>query len=393
MAIRSFREADVAGKRVLLRVDFNVPLDEGEIRDDTRIQAALPTIRELLDRGAGLILISHLGRPKGEPDPKFSLAPVATRLESLLDRPVDFVPDVVGDNATRAARELKPGQLILLENLRFEPGEEKNDPEMAGKLADLADVFVNDAFGAVHRAHASTEGVAHLLPSYAGRLLLAEIEALQRLFESPREGYVAILGGAKVSDKISVLEQLVPRIETLLIGGGMANTFLLEQRIEVGKSLVETDALGDARRVRDLATQSGTRVRLPVDTVVAPDIDSLETQTVSVSEVTPAQAIFNIGPLTIADFGQRIQAAKTIFWNGPMGVFERPPFANGTTEIARAVAESDAFSVIGGGDSVAAVEAAGLAGKISHISTGGGASLEFVQGRTLPGIEALRGHQ
>jgi phosphoglycerate kinase len=393
MAIRSFREADVAGKRVLLRVDFNVPLDEGEIRDDTRIQAALPTIRELLDRGAGLILISHLGRPKGEPDPKFSLAPVATRLESLLDRPVDFVPDVVGDNATRAARELKPGQLILLENLRFEPGEEKNDPEMAGKLADLADVFVNDAFGAVHRAHASTEGVAHLLPSYAGRLLLAEIEALQRLFESPREGYVAILGGAKVSDKISVLEQLVPRIETLLIGGGMANTFLLEQRIEVGKSLVETDALGDARRVRDLATQSGTRVRLPVDTVVAPDIDSLETQTVSVSEVTPAQAIFDIGPLTIADFGQRIQAAKTIFWNGPMGVFERPPFANGTTEIARAVAESDAFSVIGGGDSVAAVEAAGLAGKISHISTGGGASLEFVQGRTLPGIEALRGHQ
>jgi phosphoglycerate kinase len=393
MAIRSFREADVAGKRVLLRVDFNVPLDEGEIRDDTRIQAALPTIRELLDRGAGLILISHLGRPKGEPDPKFSLAPVATRLESLLDRPVDFVPDVVGDNATRAARELKPGQLILLENLRFEPGEEKNDPEMAGKLADLADVFVNDAFGAVHRAHASTEGVAHLLPSYAGRLLLAEIEALQRLFESPREGYVAILGGAKVSDKISVLEQLVPRIETLLIGGGMANTFLLEQRIEVGKSLVETDALGDARRVRDLATQSGTRVRLPVDTVVAPDIDSLETQTVSVSEVTPAQAIFDIGPLTIADFGQRIQAAKTIFWNGPMGVFERPPFAKGTTEIARAVAESDAFSVIGGGDSVAAVEAAGLAGKISHISTGGGASLEFVQGRTLPGIEALRGHQ
>jgi phosphoglycerate kinase len=223
--------------------------------------------------------------------------------------------------------------------------------------------------------------------------LLAEIEALQRLFESPREGYVAILGGAKVSDKISVLEQLVPRIETLLIGGGMANTFLLEQRIEVGKSLVETDALGDARRVRDLATQSGTRVRLPVDTVVAPDIDSLETQTVSVSEVTPAQAIFDIGPLTIADFGQRIQAAKTIFWNGPMGVFERPPFANGTTEIARAVAESDAFSVIGGGDSVAAVEAAGLAGKISHNTTGGGASLEFVQGRTLPGIEALRGHQ
>jgi phosphoglycerate kinase len=389
MTIRSYRDADVAGKRVLVRVDFNVPLAGGEIRDDTRIRAALPTISDLIDRGAAVVLISHLGRPKGERNPKYSLAPVAERLQSLLGRTVAFVPDIVGASAQEAANSLEPGNLLLLENLRFEMGEEQNDPALARRLASLADVFVNDAFGAAHRAHASTEGVARLIPSFAGALMLAEIEALQRIVESPREGFVAIIGGAKVSDKITVLEHLVPKVETLLIGGGMANTFLLEQRIEIGKSLAEPESVGEARRVLELASTSGTRVRLPVDAVVALDINSTEPETVSVSEVTPAQSIFDIGPATIADFSNRIGEAATIFWNGPMGVFERPAFATGTTEIARVVADSGAYSVIGGGDSVAAVEAAGVADKISHISTGGGASLEFVEGRKLPGIEVL----
>jgi phosphoglycerate kinase len=389
MTIRSYRDADVAGKRVLVRVDFNVPLAGGEIRDDTRIRAALPTISDLIDRGAAVVLISHLGRPKGERNPKYSLAPVAERLQSLLGRTVAFVPDIVGASAQEAANSLEPGNLLLLENLRFEMGEEQNDPALAKRLASLADVFVNDAFGAAHRAHASTEGVARLIPSFAGALMLAEIEALQRIVESPREGFVAIIGGAKVSDKITVLEHLVPKVETLLIGGGMANTFLLEQRIEIGKSLAEPESVGEARRVLELASTSGTRVRLPVDAVVALDINSTEPETVSVSEVTPAQSIFDIGPATIADFSNRIGEAATIFWNGPMGVFERPAFATGTTEIARVVADSGAYSVIGGGDSVAAVEAAGVADKISHISTGGGASLEFVEGRKLPGIEVL----
>jgi phosphoglycerate kinase len=389
MTIRSYRDAAVAGKRVLVRVDFNVPLAGGEIRDDTRIRAALPTITDLLDRRAAVILISHLGRPKGERNPKYSLAPVAERLQSLLGRPVAFIPDVVGASAHKAAKTLEPGNLLLLENLRFEMGEEQNDPALAKRLASLADVFVNDAFGAAHRAHASTEGVALLIPSFAGALMLAEIEALDRIVESQREGFVAIIGGAKVSDKITVLEHLVPKAETLLIGGGMANTFLLEQRIEIGKSLAEPESVGEARRVVELASTTGTRVRLPVDAVVALDVNSTEAETVSISEVAPAQSIFDIGPATTADFGERIRDAATIFWNGPMGVFEQPAFATGTTEVARAVADSGAYSVVGGGDSVAAVEAAGVADKISHISTGGGASLEFVEGRKLPGIEVL----
>jgi phosphoglycerate kinase len=390
MAIRSYEDADVSGKRVLVRVDFNVPLDGSEIRDDTRIRAALPTIRNLLDRGAAVILISHLGRPKGQPNPKYSLAPVAKRMSTLLDRPVSFVPDIVGKQAVNTARQLQPGNVLLLENVRFEPGEEKNDPAMASKLAALGDVYVNDAFGAAHRAHASTEAIAHLLPAYAGALMLGEIDALQQLVDSPREGFVAIIGGAKVSDKIAVLERLVDRVDSLLIGGGMANTFLLERGREIGTSLAEADATDDARRVVDLAKQRDTTILLPADVVVAPGIDSDKTSVVSIEAVPPDQGIFDIGPETIDAFANVIRNAKTIFWNGPMGVFEQPQFAIGTTAIANAVAESDAFSVIGGGDSVAAVEAAGVAGKISHISTGGGASLEFVEGRRLPGIEAFR---
>jgi phosphoglycerate kinase len=390
MAIRSYEDADVSGKRVLVRVDFNVPLEGSEIRDDTRIRAALPTIQNLLDRDAAVILISHLGRPKGQPNPKYSLAPVAKRLSTLLDRSVSFVPDVIGEQAVNAARQLQPGSVLLLENVRFEPGEEKNDAALAAKLAALADVYVNDAFGAAHRAHASTEAIAHLLPAYAGTLMLGEIDALQRLVGSPRAGFVAIIGGAKVSDKISILERLVDQVDSLLIGGGMANTFLLERGHEVGTSLAEADATDDARRVVELAKQRGTTILLPADVVVAPGIESDKTTVVSIEAVPSDQGIFDIGPEAINTFASAIRNARTIFWNGPMGVFEKPQFATGTTAIANAVADSDAFSVIGGGDSVAAVEAAGVADKISHISTGGGASLEFVEGRTLPGIEALR---
>jgi phosphoglycerate kinase len=390
MAIRSYEDADVSGKRVLVRVDFNVPLEGSEIRDDTRIRAALPTIQNLLDRDAAVILISHLGRPKGQPNPKFSLAPIAKRLSTLLDRSVSFVPDVVGEQAVNTAGQLQPGNVLLLENVRFEPGEEKNDAALAAKLAALADVYVNDAFGAAHRAHASTEAIAHLLPAYAGTLMLGEIDALQRLVDSPRAGFVAIIGGAKVSDKISVLERLVDQVDSLLIGGGMANTFLLERGHEVGTSLAEADATDDARRVVELAKQRGTTILLPADVVVAPGIESDKTTVVSIEAVPSDQGIFDIGPEAINTFASAIRNARTIFWNGPMGVFEKPQFATGTTAIANAVADSDAFSVIGGGDSVAAVEAAGVADKISHISTGGGASLEFVEGRTLPGIEALR---
>jgi phosphoglycerate kinase len=393
MAIRSYRDADVDGKRVMLRVDFNVPLDGTKIRDDTRIRAALPTIRDLLDRNAAVLLVSHLGRPKGQPNPKYSLAPVAERLSELLGQPVQFIDDVAGDAARDAAKNLRPRAILLLQNVRFEPGEEKNDPELAQRLAQLADLYVNDAFGAAHRAHASTEGIARLLPSYAGGLMLSEVEALQRLVDNPRDGFVAIIGGAKVSDKIGVLEHLVERVESLLIGGGMANTFLLERGNEIGTSLAEPDALDDARRVVQLAGQYGTAVLLPSDVVIAPSIDSDHTSTISADAVPTDQSIFDIGPDTIAGFSKRIGAAKTIFWNGPMGVFEKPQFATGTKEIARAVAESRAYSVIGGGDSVAAVEEAGVAGQISHISTGGGASLEFVEGGALPGIEALRGER
>jgi phosphoglycerate kinase len=390
MAIRSVLDADVAGKRVLVRVDFNVPIQNGQITDDTRIKAALPTINELLDNGAAVILVSHLGRPKGRANAAFSLAPVAARLRHLLERPVRLASDVVGSDARSAAKELKPGEVLLLENVRFEAGEETNDPDLSRQLAAFADIFVNDAFGAAHRAHASTVGVTKFLPSSAGLLMLCEIDALRRLVDQPERPFVAILGGAKVSDKIGVVERLLPRVDAVLVGGGMANTFLLAKGIEVGHSLAERDFIDKARDLFSSGQSRNVDIVLPVDVAVAPSIDDVAHVTwVPVSAVPSDQAIFDIGPGTVQRFGDALAGARTIFWNGPMGIFESPTFAAGTKGVAELVAKSDAFTVVGGGDSVAAVEQMGLGDHISHISTGGGASLEFVEGRTLPGLAAL----
>lgn len=389
MRTRSVRDADVAGKRVFVRVDFNVPLDGASITDDTRIRAALPTINLLLERGARVILCSHLGRPKGRVDERYRLAPVATRLSELLGRPVKNVNDVAGPDAQAAANALRDGEVLLLENARFEPGEEKNDPELARAMASLAEVFVNDAFGAAHRAHASTAGIADYLPSYAGLLMDAEVAALGRLISSPERPFVTILGGAKVSDKLAVIENLIPRVSTLVIGGGMANTFLLAQGHAIGTSLAEHDFAQKATELLALAATHGVDVLLPTDVVVAPTIDG-EPTVVEVDGVAEDRAIFDIGPETAKRFSARIAGAKTVFWNGPMGVFEQPAFAAGTKSIAQAVAAADAFTVVGGGDSVAAVEQMGVADRISHISTGGGASLEFVEGRELPGLAPLK---
>lgn len=388
MTYRSVRDADVSGKRVLVRVDFNVPMTDGRIRDDTRIRAALPTIEDLLARGASVILVSHLGRPKGKPTPEFSLAPVAKHLSELLGRPVAIAADVAGPHAQAAAAALRSGDVLLLENVRFEPGEEKNDPALARRLASLADLYVNDAFGAAHRAHASTVGVAEYLPAYAGYLMQGELDALRRLVDHPARPYVAILGGAKVSDKLAVIGNLASHVDTILVGGGMANTFLLAQGHPIGRSLAEPDFVGQAKSILAAAQRRAVDVLLPTDVVVARSLDETG-QTVPVSLVSDDVAIYDIGRATESLFAERIAAAKTIFWNGPMGVFERPAFAAGTLAVARSVAASHAFSVVGGGDSVAAVEEAGVADKISHISTGGGASLEFVEGRTLPGVAAL----
>jgi phosphoglycerate kinase len=388
MTYRSVREAEVAGKRVLVRVDFNVPMEDGRIADDTRIRASLPTIRDLLERTAAVILVSHLGRPKGKPDPTFTLRPIAARLADLLGRDVGFAEDVVGPSATAAVAALRPGQVLLLENVRFEAGEEKNDSELARRLAGLADLYVNDAFGAAHRAHASTVGVAELLPAYAGYLMQRELDALRRLVDSPERPYVAILGGAKVSDKLAVIENLAGRVDAIIVGGGMANTFLMAQGKRVGRSLAEPDLAAEARSVLDEAAKGTFDVLLPNDVVVAPSLEDAGT-TVSVDSIPDEQAVYDVGPETTRRYAARIAAARTIFWNGPMGVFERPAFAAGTTAVAKAVAASGAFSVVGGGDSIAAIERAGVADRIAHVSTGGGASLEFVEGRVLPGVAAL----
>jgi phosphoglycerate kinase len=388
MTYRSVRDADVSGKRVLVRVDFNVPMTGGKVSDDTRIRAALPTIQDLLARNAAVILVSHLGRPKGKPAPEFSLAPVAKHLSGLLGRHVRLAQDVAGPAAQSAVAALQPGDVVLLENVRFEPGEEKNDAGLARRLASLADLYVNDAFGTAHRAHASTVGVADFLPAYAGYLMQGELDALRRLVDNPTRPYVAILGGAKVSDKLAVIGNLASRVDAILVGGGMANTFLLAQGHPVGKSLAEPDFVEQANAVLADARQRGVDVLLPTDVVVAASLNEAG-RTVPVDAVTDVVAIYDIGENTAEHFGERISGAATIFWNGPMGVFERPAFAQGTLAVARAVAASGAFSVVGGGDSVAAIEQAGLADKISHISTGGGASLEFVEGRTLPGVAAL----
>ncbi|MFT4036605.1 MAG: phosphoglycerate kinase [Thermomicrobiales bacterium] len=389
MPMRSVADAPVDGKRVLVRVDFNVPLKDGAVTDDTRIRAALPTIELLLDNGAALILVSHLGRPKGKQDPKYSVAPVAARLAELLGKPVATADDVTGESARTASTSLQPGDILLLENSRFEPGEEKNDPALAAALAELADLYVNDAFGAAHRAHATTVGVAEHLPAYAGLLLQEEERVLSRLLDEPERPFIAILGGAKVSDKLAVIGHLLERVDALLLGGGMANTLLLADGEEIGDSLAEPDLVERASELLRTASETGVEIVLPRDVVVADSIDSTETSTVARNAVPAGQAIFDIGPETVADYGERIANARTVFWNGPMGVFEKSAFAEGTMGIARSVAEANAFTVVGGGDSIAAIEAAGVAAEIDHVSTGGGASLELLEGRTLPGIAAI----
>lgn len=389
MTLKTLDGVDVAGKRVIVRVDFNVPIENGQIQDDTRIRAALPTLRRLLDGGAALVLISHLGRPKGKVRPEFTLRPVAQRLSELLDRPVEIAGDVIGDDARVKVTAAKPGDVILLENVRFEPGEEKNDDELARALAAFGDLYVNDAFGAAHRAHASTAGIAGYLPAFAGDLMTSEVEALGALTGSPERPFVAILGGAKVSDKIGVIENLLSLVDAILLGGGMANTFLLAEGKAVGDSLVESDFVELASTIIRKAREQDVDLVLPVDVVAAQGLDG-QVVTVDADTIPDGWAAYDIGPRTVDRFGEVIGNARTIFWNGPMGVFERSAFANGTLAVAKAVAESGAFTVIGGGDSVSAIEQSGLADKISHISTGGGASLEFIEGRTLPGIAVLQ---
>jgi phosphoglycerate kinase len=390
VALKTLDQLDVRGKRVLVRVDFNVPLADGVVTDDTRIRAALPTIHQLLDEDASVILISHLGRPRGVPDPRYSLAPVTERLSALLGRDVAFATDTVGDSAKAVAAALQPGQVALLENLRFQAGEERNDAGFARQLAALGDCYVNDAFGAAHRAHASTAAIASLLPSAAGLLMQAEIKALSGVLHNPARPFVVIIGGAKVSDKIAVIESLLARADELLIGGGMANTFLLAQGLAVGTSLAEHELAGLAAELLQRAADNDVRILLPEDVVVAAGLDRPDTaQVTAVDAVGADDAIFDIGPRTVELFAERIARARTIVWNGPMGVFETPPFDAGTLGVARAVAGAAGYSLVGGGDSVAAVEQAGLADRIDHISTGGGASLEFLEGKQLPGIAAL----
>ena len=389
MPKRSITKADVRGKRALVRVDFNVPLRDGEVVDDTRIRAALPTIQYLLDQGAAVVLATHLGRPKGKADPAYSVAPVARRLSELLGQRVAMVPVVAGPEAERAATALNPGDVLMLENMRFEPGEEANDADLAADLARLGDLFINDAFGAAHRAHASTAGVAKLLPAYAGLLLQREETVLSRLLTDPERPFVAVLGGAKVSDKFAVLEHLLGRVDALLLGGSMANTMLLAQGHEIGSSLAEPELVKDARRLVESARERGVLMLVPTDVIIAQSLDSTQAKIATVEAIPPDEAIFDIGPETVARYCQQIAGARTVFWNGPMGVFEQKPFANGTLGVARCVADARAYTVVGGGDSLAAVDAAGVSRRIDHVSTGGGASLEYLEGRVLPGIAAL----
>jgi phosphoglycerate kinase len=389
MALRLMDTLNVTGRRVLLRLDLNVPLKEGRVLDDTRVREAAPTVRTLAERGAIVIACSHLGRAKGKPDPALSLAPVAPVLEKHAGRPVRFVPDVVGQAATNAVAQAKPGDVLLLENLRFEAGEEKNDPAFCTKLAALAEVYVNDAFGTAHRAHASTAGVAaHFSERAAGPLMAREIAALSKVRDNPERPFVAVVGGAKISGKLETLTSLANRANTVVLVGGMANTFLLAQGTAVGTSLVETDLVGTAKEILAAAATRGVEVVLPTDVVVATSPEA-PGRTVDVGGVAAGEAILDIGPRTQKRIAEVVAEARTVFWNGPAGVFEKPAFAAGTLAIAQALAASRAFTVVGGGESVAAVQQAGVAAKLSHVSTGGGASLEFLAGETLPGVAVL----
>jgi phosphoglycerate kinase len=386
---RSVRDLDVGGKRVLVRVDFNVPVKDGVVTDDTRIRRALPTIRHLLSEGAHPLLISHLGRPKGEPDPKYAMDPVAARLGELLDEPVEKLDASVGPEAEEALDDWDGQGVVLLENSRFYAGETKNDPSFADQLAALADLYVDDAFGAAHRAHATTVGVAERLPAAAGLLLEEEIDYLDTVLENPERPFVAILGGAKVSDKLGVIESLLGTADSLLVGGAMCFTFFKALGYEIGDSLVEDDYLEEARR---LMGEADERLILPVDVVVADAMEEgVETETVPVDDIPAGKLGLDIGHDTVALFEGHISGARTVFWNGPMGVFEIDAFAKGTEGVAKAVADCDATSVVGGGDSVAAVNKLGLEDEMSHISTGGGASLEYVEGKELPGVAVLPG--
>ena len=388
----TIEDVQVKGKKVLVRCDFNVPLDaDKNITDETRINAALPTIRYLLDNGAAVILCSHLGRPKGEFNMKYSLAPVAKRLSEKLGFEVKLAKDVIGPDAKKLAAEVKPGEAVLLENVRFHAEEEKNDPAFAKELASMAELYVSDAFGTVHRAHASTAGVADYLPAVAGYLIGKELTFLGNAVENPVRPFVAILGGAKVKDKIGVITNLLEKVDTLIIGGGMAYTFSKAMGGEIGNSLLDEERVGLAKEMMETAKAKGVQFLLPVDTVIANDFDNpTEIKIVEAGKIPEGWQGLDIGPKTIELFSDAVKSAKTVVWNGPMGVFEKPEFAKGTLAIATAMAESDATTIIGGGDSAAAVTQMGLAPKMSHISTGGGASLEFLEGKVLPGVACLK---
>ncbi len=385
---KTVRDIDVKGKRVLVRVDFNVPIKEGKVGDDTRIRAALPTIEYLLQQGAAVILFSHLGRPKGGPDPKYSMKPVADYLSGLVKAPVKFAEEAAGAAAEKAVKALKTGEILVLENTRFYPGEEKNDQDLAKQFAALADVYVMDAFGSAHRAHSSTEGVARFLPAVAGFLMEKEIQYLGQAITDPARPFVAILGGAKISDKIGVIRNLLSKADSILIGGGMANTFFKAQGYPMGDSLVENEVLDLAK---ELLKEGSTKIRLPVDLVIANGVDeNAEVKIVPVGTVPDGWRALDIGPESVKNFSKVVKEAKTVVWNGPMGMFEVKAFTKGTFGVAEAIAKSKATSIVGGGDSAAAIMQSGLADKITHISTGGGASLEMLEGITLPGVAALQ---